>query len=143
MIRKILAAFHCICIIALLLECTRPKKKRDSLGQFMGDRTASDSGFIDMLTFKLDESDFPLVERAHTENSNSSWKGHSNRDRFQAPMSIGRRIGAKRLIVCQYQFDNTSNNTRPEKVPLSLESSSVTAILQLELLLRFLIFPML
>jgi hypothetical protein len=119
MIRTILAAFQCLCIIAFSWNAHAQEEKRLAWA-IVGDRSASESGLTDLLTVKLDESDFPLVERAQLREFELELERSLESGSLLAPMSIGRRIGAQRLIVCQYQFDNTPDNTRPEKLPLSL-----------------------
>ncbi|MCU0713431.1 MAG: hypothetical protein MUC43_15335, partial [Pirellula sp.] len=119
MIRTILSVFQCLWMICLSINAHAQEEKRLAWA-LVGDRSVSESGFTDLLTVKLDENDFQLVERIQLREFELELERSRESGSLLAPMSIGRRLGAQRLIVCQYQLGNTPDNTQPEKVPLSL-----------------------
>jgi len=82
----------------------------------LGDELAVESGFTDLLSVQLAGAEFQLVERAQLAELELELQRSLELGSVETAMEMGRRVGAQRLIVCQYRRDPN----RAEDAPLSL-----------------------
>jgi len=115
MIRTILAIFPFLCVLCLSFNLQAQEDQKLTWA-IVGDRTVLENGFADLLMVELDANDFQLVERIQLREFEREMERFLESGSLSGSMSIGRRLGAQRLIVCQHQL----GDTQPEKVPLSL-----------------------
>jgi hypothetical protein len=113
--RNLLAALHFIGAICLSFH-VQAQGGKGLTWAILGDERAVESGLADMLTAKLDASGFQLVERSELDELDLELQRSLETGSLEASMKIGRRIGARRLIICQVQHDSTE----PNNAPLSL-----------------------
>lgn len=115
MIRSFLASIAFLIVVCVPLSLNA-QSQRPLTWAVLGDSSVIESGFTDLLTVKLDEAGFQLVERTQLSGLEQELQRSLESGAISESMSIGRRIGAHRLIVCQH----TSDSTRPKDGPTGL-----------------------
>lgn len=115
MIRSFLASIAFLIVVCVPLSLNAQSQKPLNWA-VLGESSVIESGFTDLLTVKLDEAGFQLVERTQVSGLEQELQRSLESGAISESMSIGRRIGAQRLIVCQH----TSDSTRPKDGPTGL-----------------------
>ncbi|XZE53001.1 hypothetical protein SH139x_004712 [Planctomycetaceae bacterium SH139] len=113
--RNLLAALHFIGAICLSFH-VQAQEGKGLTWAILGDERAVETSIADMLTVKLDASGFQLVARSQLEELELELQRSLESGSLEASMKIGRRIAARRLIICQVQPDSTE----PNNIPFSL-----------------------
>ena len=91
----------------------RAQEKNSHVWAVLGDALAVESGFNDLLSVQLAENDFQLVERIQLAELEQELQQSLELGSLETAMAIGRRVGAQRLIVCQYRRDPNLGEDAP------------------------------
>lgn len=81
----------------------RVQESKAQVWAVLGDALAVESGFTDLLLVQLAERNFQLVERIQLGELEQELQRSLDLGTLDTTMEIGRRVGAERLIVCQYR----------------------------------------
>ncbi len=82
----------------------------------LGDALAVESGFTDLLAVQLAGAEFQLVERAQLAELELELQRSLELGSVETAMEMGRRVGAQRLIVCQYRRDPNRGDEAPPQL---------------------------
>ena len=105
----------CYLVLVLLSSSFAAGKEPELRWAVLSDSTTRERGFSDFLSVELANSGFSMVEREQVQKLDDEMLGTINLAgiSLRKPFELGKRVGANRIILCQYVSDgsNTSKDT--------------------------------